>query len=154
MGSDNFAAMRNLSFKRDVFRETLRLYPPVPMMVREVGQTDEVFRGRRVPKNSLIIISPWYVQRHNRIWERPDEFDPMRWQEMPAADCQRQAFLPFSSGPRICPGAGFAMVEGPYLLARIVQKYRLSCKDLPVPQPLAHLTLRARSGIYLRFDPR
>jgi len=62
--------------------------------------------------------------------------------------------LPFSSGPRICPGAGFAMVEGPYLLARIVQKYRLSCQDLPVPQPLAHLTLRARSGIYLRFDPR
>jgi cytochrome P450 len=64
-----------------------------------------------VPKNSLIIISPWYVQRHNRIWERPDEFDPLRWQEMPAADCKRQAFLPFSSGPRICPGAGFAMVE-------------------------------------------
>ena len=79
---------------------------------------------------------------------------PTRWQEMPIADCQRQAFLPFSSGPRICPGAGFAMIEGPYLLARIVQKYRLSCRDLPVPQPLAHLTLRARSGIYLRFDPR
>jgi cytochrome P450 len=76
------------------------------------------------------------------------------WQEMLASDCQRQAFLPFSSGPRICPGAGFAMVEGPYLLARIVQKYRLSCRELPVPQPLAHLTLRARSGIYLRFDPR
>ena len=107
-----------------------------------------------MPKNSLIIISPWYVQRHNRIWERPDEFDPLRWQEMPGADCQRQAFLPFSSGPRICPGAGFAMVEGPYLLARIVQNYRLSCRDLPVPQPLAHLTLRARSRIYLRFDLR
>ena len=153
-GSDDFAAMRNLSFTRDVFRETLRLYPPVPMMVREVRQRGEVFRGRRVPKNSLIIISPWYVQRHNRIWERPDEFDPLRWQEMPGADCQRQAFLPFSSGPRICPGAGFAMVEGPYLLARIVQNYRLSCRDLPVPQPLAHLTLRARSGIYRRFDLR
>ena len=93
MGSDNFAAMRNLSFTRDVFRETLRLYPPVPMMVREVGQTGEVFRGRRMPKNSLIIISPWYVQRHNRIWERPDEFDPLRSQEMPATNCQRQAFF-------------------------------------------------------------
>ena len=93
MGSDNFAAMRNLSFTRDVFRETLRLYPTVPMMVREVGQTGEVFRGRRMPKNSLIIISPWYVQRQNRIWERPDEFDPMRWQEMPIVDCQRQAFF-------------------------------------------------------------
>jgi cytochrome P450 len=153
-GLEGFAAMRNLPFTRDVFRETLRLYPPVPMMVREVKQTGEVFWGRRVPKNSLIIISPWYVQRHNRIWERPDDFDPMRWQEMPIADCQRQAFLPFSSGPRICPGAGFAIIEGPYLLARIVQNYRLSYRDLPVPQPLAHLTLRARSGIYLRFDPR
>ena len=56
-GSENFAAMRNLLFMRDVFRETLRLYPPVPMMVREVRQTGEILRGRRVPKNSLIIIS-------------------------------------------------------------------------------------------------
>ena len=132
-GSEDFVAIRILPFTRDVFRETLRLYPLVPMIVREVKQTAEVFRGRRVPKNSRIIISPWYVQRHNRIWERPDEFDPIRWQEIPIADCQRQAFLPFSSGPCICPDAGFAMIEGPYLLACIVQKYRLSSRDLPVP---------------------
>lgn len=105
--------MRNLSFTRDVFRETLRLYPPVPMMVREVRQMGEVLRGRRVPKNSLIIISPWFLQWHNRIWERLYEFDPLRWQEIPTSDFQHQAFLPFSSGPRICLGAEFAMVEGP-----------------------------------------
>ena len=92
-GSEDFAAMQNLASTRDVFRETPRLYPPVPMTVREVKQTGEVFRGRRLPKNSLIIISPWYVQRHNRIWQRPDEFDPIRRQEMPTADCRGQAFF-------------------------------------------------------------
>ncbi len=49
--------MRNLPFTRDVFCETLRLYLPVPMMVRDVTQTGEVFQGRRVPKNSPIVIS-------------------------------------------------------------------------------------------------
>ena len=73
----------------------------------------EVLRGRRVPKNSLIIISPWFLQWHNRIWERLYEFDPLRWQEIPTSDFQHQAFLPFSSGPRICLGAEFAMGEGP-----------------------------------------
>ena len=67
-GSEDFAAIRNLPFTCDVFRETLRHYPPVPMMGHEVKQRGEVFRGRRVPKNSLIIISPWYLQRQNRIW--------------------------------------------------------------------------------------
>lgn len=74
----SFSGIAALRFTRDVCRETLRLFPPVAMMVRE-AVIDTPMRGRKVAKGSLIILSPWHLQRHERLWDRPDEFDPTRW---------------------------------------------------------------------------
>ena len=146
-----FCDLRRLSLARDVFRETLRLYPPIPMMVRSAA-CPTVMRGREIPVGSIVIVSPWHLGRHERLWERPHEFDPDRWRG--AGSLPRGAFLPFSAGPRACPGAGFAMQEGTVFLAEIVRRFDLRQVSEHPPEPMAQLTLRSRNGIWLALSPR
>jgi cytochrome P450 len=153
MENPSFAMLSGLKFTRDVFREALRLYPPVPMMVRETTRA-EVFRGRPAPKGAQIVLSPWHLHRNDRHWANPDAFDPDRWQTDAGRTAARGAYLPFSAGPRVCPGAGFAMIEGPVLLAQLVRAFRFAALPGDVPVPVAHLTVRARDGIRLCLTPR
>ena len=149
----DFAAVSKLRISRDVFREALRLYPPVPMMVREAA-CPERFRDREVPKGSQIVLSPWHLHRHERLWERPDDFDPGRFRSENGKACLREAYIPFSAGQRVCTGAGFAMVEGPLLLSMLVRALRFEpVKDRPA-MPVAHLTVRGKDGIWLRLARR
>ena len=149
----DFAALSRLKFTRDVFRETLRLYPPVPMMVRE-NACPEVLRGRAVAPGAQIVLSPWHLHRHERLWADPDGFDPDRWSRDDIKTCARDAYLPFSAGPRVCTGAGFAMVEGTLLLAHLIRSFRFDPVPDDVPVPVAHLTVRAANGIRLRLTSR
>ena len=149
----DFAALSKLRYTRDVFREVLRLYPPVPMMVRE-NTAPEDLRGRLVAKGGQIVLSPWHLHRHERIWKNPDDFDPSRWQTEENRACARDAYLPFSAGPRVCTGAGFAMVEGVLLLAQLARGFRFEPVAGEDPVPVAHLTVRARDGIRLRISRR
>jgi cytochrome P450 len=148
----SFPNLARLRFTRDVFRETLRLYPPVPMMVRETTRP-ETFRGRAVRVGAQVVLSPWHLHRHERMWQNPDGFDPDRWSREETRVCARDAWMPFSAGPRVCTGAGFAMAEGVLLLALIAAAVRVE-PDGPPPVPVAHLTVRARDGIRLRLTPR
>ncbi len=148
-----FTDMSRLKFTRDVFREVLRLYPPVPMMVRE-NRCPEQMRDRAVAPGAQIVLSPWHLHRHERMWPNPDGFDPDRWQTEENRACMRDAYLPFSAGPRVCTGAGFAMVEGPLLLAMLVKTWRFARVEGRDPLPVAHLTVRAREGIWLNLSRR
>ncbi|WP_299932938.1 cytochrome P450 [uncultured Pelagimonas sp.] len=148
-----FSEMSKLRLCRDVFRETLRLYPPVPMMVRETT-CPERFRDRDVPTGSQIVLSPWHLHRHERIWSDPDAFKPERWQGEEAKTCGRDAYMPFSAGPRVCTGAGFAMVEGVLLLSLLLRDLKVERVEGRDPVPEAHLTVRARDGIWLKISQR
>lgn len=148
----SFSGLSTLKFTRDVFRETLRLYPPVPMMVRQ-NTCPEDFRGRPVTPGAQVVLSPWHLHRHERMWDRPDEFDPGRWQSPAARQSARDAFLPFSAGPRACVGAGFAMAEGVLLVSALAGAFRFAPAG-PPPVPVAHLTVRARDGIVLAVSRR
>jgi cytochrome P450 len=151
--SMDFSKLSTLKQTRDVFRESLRLYPPVPMMVRETTKLEE-FRGRQVKVGAQVVVSPWHLHRQSRLWDNPDGFDPTRWGTENGKKCQREAYLPFSAGPRVCTGAGFAMIEGVILLAQIVRAYRFEIVPERTPVPVAHLTVRSKDGIWLRFVPR
>ena len=148
-----FSDLSKLRFTRDVFRETLRLYPPVPMMVRQNTLTEEM-RQRSIAPGAQIVLSAWHLHRHERFWADPDAFDPDRWSREETKVCARDAYLPFSSGPRVCTGAGFAMVEGPLLLALLVRHFRFDLVLEKTPQPVAHLTVRAKDGIWLKISRR
>ncbi len=149
----SFAVMSKLKLSRDVFREALRLYPPVPMMVRQAS-CPEKFRNRDIPKDSQIVISPWHLHRQERLWDNPDGFDPNRWGTENGKSCQREAYIPFSTGPRVCPGAGFAMVEGPLILSTLLRHFRFETIPEKMPVPVAHLTVRSQDGIWLRVVER
>jgi cytochrome P450 len=149
----DFAQLSRLRYTRDVFREVLRLYPPVPMMVREATRP-EAFRGRTVPPGAQIVLSPWHQHRHERLWDDPDDFRPDRWQTDAGRTSARAAYMPFSAGPRVCTGAGFAMAEGVLLLALLVRACRLAPIAGRVPVPEAHLTVRAARGIWLQVAAR
>ncbi len=148
-----FSTMSQLKLSRDVFREALRLYPPVPMMVRE-ATCPERFRDRDISQGSQIVVSPWHLHRHERLWDRPDDFDPTRWTTENGKKCQREAYIPFSAGPRVCTGAGFAMVEGPLILSMLLRRYRFETIPDETPVPVAHLTVRSKDGIWLRLVER
>ncbi|MEL6793703.1 MAG: cytochrome P450, partial [Pseudomonadota bacterium] len=150
-GPLDMSSVRKLKFTRDVFRETLRLYPPVPMMVRETVKPER-FRERALKTGSMFILSPWHIQRHERLWTAPDVFDPDRWEDGAQKDAQRDAYMPFSAGARVCTGAGFAMLEGVLLLAAIIDAYVVTAGDV-APAPTTQLTVRSETGINLRLSP-
>ena len=148
-----FGDLSKLRFTRDVFRETLRLYPPVPMMVREAIQPEQ-FRDRNIAKGAQLVISPWHLHRHERLWDNPNAFDPDRFATAAGKASAQAAYIPFSAGARVCSGAGFAMMEGTLLLALLVRAFRFSTMPGKTPVPVAHLTVRSKDGIWLSAEPR
>lgn len=148
-----FSDLSKLTKTRDVFREALRLYPPVPMMVREVSSQQE-FRKRTLKRGAQVVLSPWHLHRHQRFWNEPDAFDPARWQTPAGKSSARDAYMPFSSGPRVCTGAGFAMMEGVLLTAMLVREFRFDADINQIPIPVAQLTVRSKDGIFLHLGDR
>lgn len=149
----DFAILGRLPLIRDTFREALRLYPPVPMLVRETTRAEE-FRDRKLGPGTQVVVSLWHMGRNERVWEAPHDFRPDRWQSEHNKTCAREAFLPFSSGPRVCTGAGFAMAEAVLILARLLYDWEFHVVDGRIPVPMAHMTVRARDGIWLKVRRR
>ena len=148
-----FGQLKQFPLIRNTFREALRLYPPVPMMVRE-STRPERFRNRDLGAGTQVIVSPWHMGRNENIWSDPHDFRPERWQDPDNKACMRDAFIPFSSGPRVCTGAGFAMAEAVLILARLLCSWRFEPVAGRVPVPMAQMTVRARDGIWLELHAR
>ena len=145
-----FGDTRQLGLTHNVFKETLRLYPPIAFYVREAAQP-ACLRGKPVAQGDMVAVSPWVVHRHQALWERPDEFDPARFCSEAGQASARQAYLPFGLGPRACPGAAFATQESLLILAQLVRRYHIEPVPGPQPMPVARLTLRSDGGIRLRL---
>ena len=142
-----------LKLTRDVFRETLRLYPPVSFVPRDVT-VPETMRDKKLKKGSAIFISLWLMQRHREIWKNPDMFDPDRFSRDDEKEAIRSAYMPFSQGPRVCLGASFALQEAAIILSMITHHYEIAPVEGHVPKPVARLTLRSENGIRLRLRKR
>ena len=141
----SFETLDAMPATRVAFRETLRLYPPVPMFVREAA-APTTFRDRAVRAGDQVVISPWHMGRHAALWEDAHSFRPSREQKA-------EGMLAFGAGPRACPGAGFAMTEALVLIAVLLADWRME-PTRTRPVPVAHLTLRARDGIKVQLTPR
>lgn len=147
-----FQHLRRLAFTRDVFREALRLYPPVAFVARDTVRA-ETLDKRRVEPGSVIFLAPWLLHRNAALWDDPDTFDPDRFETPAGKQASRCAYMPFSMGARVCPGAAFALQEGVLVLAMIVRRFHLGVADGPPPVPFAKLTLRSANGIRLTLRP-
>jgi cytochrome P450 len=142
-----------LSYTRMVIEESMRLYPPVHTIARE-ALADDTLAGVRVPKGSAVLISPWVLHRHRRLWRDPGRFDPERFSPEQAAAHARFSYLPFGGGRRICIGAAFAMAEATLLLATIAQRFRLRLLSGHPVEPQGLITLRPRHGMKMLLERR
>jgi cytochrome P450 len=142
-----------LQYTDRVIRETLRLYPPAWRIFR---RTEEPFTigDYALPAGSNIVLSQWVTQRDPRWFSEPERFYPDRWSEETAAKLPRFAYFPFGGGPRVCIGAGFAMMEATLLLATIAQRFRMRLAPNQRIEPLASITLRPKNGIRAELQER
>jgi cytochrome P450 len=142
-----------LTFTRAVFEEALRLYPPVPVLAREAVRGERI-RNRDIPAGSLVLVAPWLLHRHRRYWDKPDHFVPERFLPENAGSLVRHAYLPFSTGPRICAGAAFGLTEAVLCLATLAQSVRLRLAPDAVVEPVCRLTLRPGDGLPMLIKHR
>ncbi|CAH1042207.1 cytochrome P450 [Halomonas sp. TD01] len=141
-----------LPYTMAVFEEAMRLYPPVPMLSRQARGNDKV-RNRDVREGTVLLVSPWLLHRHRKLWEAPDHFVPERFlPEAPRPD--KFAYLPFSVGPRVCLGKRFGLYEGVLCLATLAQHF--TPKLVPDHQVSieCRLTLRPQGGLPMMLQPR
>lgn len=143
-----FGDMKRLEFTRDTFREGLRLYPPVAFVARDTTRPEKM-KNRQIEEGAVVFVAPWLMHRHERLWERPDEFDPDRFHSDNGREAARCAYFPFSMGPRVCPGAAFALQEATLFLAEFVRRFRIDPTPGHTPDPIARLTLRSANGVPL-----
>jgi cytochrome P450 len=108
---------------QQILKEAMRLYPPVPAIVR-VAREDTMLEGERIAAGTLVIISIYALHRNTRRWSSPDGFDPARFAPGNETEIARYQYLPFGAGPRICIGAAFAMIEATAMLATIIRAAR------------------------------
>ena len=143
----------HLVYTRAIYEEALRLYPPVPLLTREALQ-DGSIRGRKVKMGSLILVVPWLLHRHRKLWDQPDHFIPERFLPENSVGRSKYSYVPFSIGPRNCAGAAFGLTEGVLCLATLAQRFKLRL-DRPNPvMPVCRLSLRPEGGLAMTVEPR
>ena len=152
-GEIDFATTKKLPFLRAVFRETLRLYPPITFMPR-VALQDTIIGPRRLPRGALVMISPWTLHRHRDYWEAPHEFRPQRFLPANVDKLVDGAYIPFGQGPHTCVGAGFAQTESLLIIAELLRRFDFSTVDSARVRPAARLTTRPREQVFCRVSHR
>ena len=145
--------MKQLTLTWNVFRETLRLFPPVGFFAREAAQGCPM-RDKTVEQGASVIVSPWLIQRHRELWPEADAFNPDRYDNDQSRESLKQAYLPFGMGPRVCLGATFALQEAALILSSVIRRYEVLPVEGHVPQPVGRLTIRSANGVLVRMRRR
>jgi len=143
-----------LTYLSAVIHEGLRLYPPAPYIIRTL---------KARPAAPIVILSIWSMHRHPALWTQPEAFEPERWfiqgdttEASPNTARQLRtfaAFLPFGTGPRMCIGRGFALVEIKLILLDILQRFTLRLVDPVLPTAKATILTRPKQRIRLEVAP-
>jgi unspecific monooxygenase len=129
--------IERLKFTRAVVDETMRLYPPAFLIARAAAGPDTI-AGFPVKKHDVVLIAPWLLHRHEKLWRDPNAFIPQRF--MTGTPPDRFAYLPFGVGARVCIGAHFALVEAVLALAKIIGAFRVTLADETPVMPIGVVT--------------
>jgi cytochrome P450 len=143
----------SLILVQQVLKESMRLYPPVPMMSRQ-ATADARIDGHLVRAGTSVLMPIYAIHRHTKRWENPDEFDPTRFAPEKEKSIPRYQYMPFGAGPRICIGMPFAMIEGSAILATLLQRARFAPVAGREPTPVARVTLIPSGGMPLEVIMR
>jgi cytochrome P450 len=143
------ADLPRLPYSLAVIKEAMRVYPPAWIMARR-AEADDVLSGCAVPKDTLVLMSPYVVHRHPAFWKHPERFAPERFLDGSADALPRFAYFPFGGGPRQCIGNAFALMEAQLILTSVVQGLRVELADSGPIVPEPTVTLRPRGRLNVR----
>jgi cytochrome P450 len=147
------AHIERLVLVQQVLKESMRLYPPVPMMSRQCVTATRL-DGHDIAPGTTVVMPIYAMHRHAKRWDNPDAFDPERFAPEREAQIPRHQYMPFGAGPRICIGMGFAMIEATAMLATFVQRARFAPREGHEPVPVARVTLLPGGGMPLKVQVR
>ena len=118
---DDLVAMPYL---KAVIKETLRLHPPLPLLVPRLSTQDVEINGYNIKAKTQVIINAWHIGRDPKVYDKPEDFEPERFLNS-EIDYKGNDFqlIPFGAGRRVCPGIQFAMAVNEIALANIVHKF-------------------------------
>lgn len=145
--------LRQLTYTNMVLKEAMRLYPAAWVIGRQAVEDVDIL-GEIIPKGSILNVYPYFIQRNEKHWDNPAHFDPERFSAENEANINKWAYIPFSTGPRVCVGNSFAMMEAQLLLATIASRYQLS---LPVGHTVEvnpMITLNPKGGLPMILKQR
>lgn len=150
-GDPTFDDLPRLGLTLRVFKEALRLYPPVYFFARQAVEATSI-DGYEVPRDTVVLISPHALHRRTDVFVHPERFDPDRF--LPDAEARRHklAWLPFGAGPRVCIGNHFAMMEAELVLAKMLRDVSFEAVGVDAPHPSA--TLRPARGMKMKVRRR
>jgi cytochrome P450 len=147
------ADVPRLAYTRAVFEEAMRLYPPVPRLVRTALRDYEV-GGYKVPAGSLVVVSQYLMHRDPRFFPEPERFDPGRWAPEARRGRPAYCYFPFGGGPRRCIGDGFAYAEGVLVLAALASRWRLRPESAGRVELLVTHFLHPKGPLMMRAEGR
>lgn len=148
--AEDFAS---LSYTRQVFEETMRLYPPLWIVERRALEEDRV-GGLTIPAGGWVLISSWLTHRHPGLWDEPEQFRPERFARDVSRQRPRYAYYPFGGGPRLCVGKHFAMIELWVVLSMVLRRFDPVLAE-PAPKALRPtISLRPAGGLRMRVRLR
>ena len=145
--------IEQLGYVRQVFNESMRLYPPAPLIFR-AALSDFDLGGHPVKAGTVLAFPIYALHRHAKLWEDPETFDPDRFAPAEVKARHRYAFMPFGAGHRICIGSAFATMEAVAILAVLLKAVRLEPVDDGLPAPKLRITLRPAKEIEMLAFPR
>ncbi|MCL6706767.1 cytochrome P450 [Pseudomonas sp. R2.Fl] len=140
-----------LEWCRAVVEETLRLYPPVPILARQAKEADRI-GDVDVKPASLVLIVPWILHRTASLFEHPHHFMPQRF--LNGNRPTPYSYVPFAAGPRVCPGLQFGLTEAILCLAILAQRFRVRVPEDHQVVPQCRLTLRPKGGLPVTLHRR
>ena len=152
-GPIGFDQIRALGLARRIFREALRLYPPITFLPRVALEPAQIGR-HRVRRGAMVMIAPWSVHRHRDNWRDANRFDPERFSAEREKEIPQGAYIPFGLGPRVCVGANFAAIESALILARLARRYDFEALAPGRVRPVARLTTRPAEEVMMRVRRR
>ena len=142
-----------LAYTRQVIQESMRVFPPVAMVVRQPTRDLSVGGVALTPRDNVFV--PIYaIHRHTRLWPDPERFDPDRFAPEAVKARHRWSYLPFGAGPRICIGMGFALLEAVAILGTLLPAVRLTVPADFRPTPKLRVTMRPAEGMPMRVEHR
>ncbi len=132
----------------------MRLFPPA-WTVGRLTIEDHKFGGFEIPQGSLVLASPFALQRDARFWNDAEKFVPERWETVSIKEAGNNfIYFPFSKGVRSCIGEQFAWTEGVLLLATLGRKWKLKLLSEHKIELQAMITLRPKFGMKMQIEKR